>query len=126
MVSITNEKINVGKELAAFNYSGGGSVVVHIGVVKEDPDGKKSKGLVFKPKGDVEGELLEIEKDLHEKFNVLEIMLVRRMGTLEVGDEILLVAVAAKGRKEAFAACREVVERYKTMKTIDKTELLIA
>ena len=125
MVSITNEKINVAEELAGFDYSEAGSVVVHIGVVKSDPDGKKSKGLTFKPKGDVEAELLEIEKDLRQKFKIIEIKLVRRMGTLEVGDEILLAAIACKGREDAFGACREAVERYKKMKTIDKTELLV-
>jgi molybdopterin synthase catalytic subunit len=125
MIKIVDGDIDVGEVIGKLDQQGAGSVVFHLGVVKPDPEGKKSEGIVFGMKGDMEAELRSIEKDLRAQLKLIDVILIRRLGTLKVGDSILVAAVSAKGRVDAFAACREAVERFRRMKTIDKKELLV-
>ncbi|MGD8375751.1 MAG: molybdenum cofactor biosynthesis protein MoaE, partial [Acidobacteriota bacterium] len=50
------------------------------------------------------------------------IVLIHRVGTLEVGEVAVLVAVCAPHRGEAFDACREAMERVKHEAPIWKKE----
>ncbi len=125
MIEITMNPIDVGKEFMKLDLTGAGSVVTHVGVVKPDPEGGPSRGIRFADKGGAPSELESIERDLRQSYNLIDVVLVRRMGELEVGDVILVAAISAKGREDAFGACREAVERYKKMKLIDKAELFV-
>jgi molybdopterin synthase catalytic subunit len=53
-----------------------------------------------------------------------DIALCRRIGKLNLGDAILVAAVAAPHRREAFEACMEAVERMRNMVSVKKKEIL--
>jgi molybdopterin synthase catalytic subunit len=122
MIKLTDEAIDPAGWLAALKMKGAGSVVTHLGVVKPDPEGRKSSGITFEQAGDLEAELRAVEAALRERFRILDLVLVRRLGRLEVGEYIFFGAVCASDRGNAFAACQELVERVKKLKCIRKEE----
>ena len=63
-----------------------------------------------------------IESEAREKFGVHEIAVVHRYGDLEVGDNIVFIAVAAGHREEAFKACKYVIDELKQRVPIWKKE----
>jgi molybdopterin synthase catalytic subunit len=48
--------------------------------------------------------------------------LVRRIGILDIGDIISLIAVSSPVSNDAFEACRYGLEKFKKMSSLKKTE----
>lgn len=123
MIILTDQPINVSDLIAKLPKDRAGSVVFHLGVVKAEAGGKKSQGIVFSDRGGLEAEIKDVEIDLRASYKLEGVLLCRRLGALKVGDLIMAVAAAAPDRESAFAACREGVERFKSLKQIQKKEL---
>lgn len=103
-----------------------GAISTFVGVVRDhDPS--------------VEGEVTHLEYSAHpdagdiiariaaevEVNHGVVIAVSHRTGMLAVGDPAIVVAAASAHRAEAFAACRDVVERVKTELPIWKREILV-
>ena len=125
MIKVVNEPIVPASLLEVLDREGAGSMVFHVGIVKSDPEGKKSRGISLEAGPDAESELKEIEDRVRSNYDVVDIVLVRRMGDLDIGDFILFAAASANDRVNAFGACRELVEGCKKMKALKKTEHLV-
>lgn len=123
MVILSKESIKYDDILTKMNISDAGSVVVHYALVKGSVEGKKTGGIRFSAQGDLEGELKEIEAKLRKKWNINDFYLLRRVGDLEIGNVIMVVAVSAARREDAFQACMEAVEMCKKLKNQLKEEL---
>ena len=102
-----------------------GSVIFHYAVVKSQAGEKPSSGIQFERGGDMEVEMSEIEADVRVRWPVDDILLVRRLGLLQVGDLISLVAVSAEASNDAFEACQYGLSRIRKMASIKKTELFL-
>jgi molybdopterin synthase catalytic subunit len=123
MVILSNESIKYDDILTKMDVSEAGSVVVHYALVKGSVEGKKTGGIRFSAPGDLEGELKGIEAKLRKKWRINDFYLLRRLGDLKIGDIIMVVAVSATGREDAFQACMEAVEMCKKLKNQRKEEL---
>jgi molybdopterin synthase catalytic subunit len=71
-----------------------------------------------------EPELARIAAEIQALWEIQDIALCRRMGKLNLGDAILVAAVAAPHRRETFEACMEAVERMRNMVSVKKKEIL--
>lgn len=99
-----------------------GSVVFHYAVVKEQRDHSGvTTGIEYRANGDSEAELREIASELKEKWAIEDLILIRRVGCLGIGDIISLVAASSPNSEDAFASCRLGISRLKKMRTIQKT-----
>ena len=94
MEMVTEAPLDLGKLFEKIRKNGSGSVLFHYAVAKSQAGDKASSGILFEPGGDVEAELAGIAADVRGRWNVDDILLVRRIGTLKVGDVISLVAVS--------------------------------
>jgi len=122
MEIVTPTPINPEEVYGQIKKKTAGSVIFHFAVVREMTEGKTTTSIEFHRNGDIEEELREISKKISERWKVEDVYIIRRLGILEVGDIISLVAVSSPHRDDAFDACRYGVERLKKMKTIKKSE----
>lgn len=102
-----------------------GSAVFHYAIVKSRVKERQSSGIRFEQNGDLKSELSEIEADIRDRWNVDDVLLVRRIGLLRVGDLISLVAVSSPASNDSFKACRHGLDRLTKMRSIKKTELYL-
>ena len=102
-----------------------GSVIFHDAVVKSQAGERPSSGIRFERGGDMEAEMSAIEADIRGRWPVDDILLVRRLGYLRVGDLISLVAVSAGASSAAFEACQYGLACIRKMASIKKTELFL-
>ncbi len=92
-----------------------GALVSFIGTVR----GYSSEGkrvLFVECEGDkevVEQELRKLGDDLHNRWQLEDVALCHRLGRLGVGEIILVAAIAAPHRQEAFEACQYAIDRVK-------------
>jgi molybdopterin synthase catalytic subunit len=122
---VTETPLDAGNLFERLRKREAGSVIFHYAVVKGRAGEKRSSGILFERGGDMESEMSEIEADMRTRWNVDDILLVRRLGRLQIGDFISLVAVSADASKDAFEACQYGLARIRKMATIGKTELVL-
>jgi len=125
MVFVTESPLDPGKLFEMLRKDNAGSALFHYAVVKSNAGDKQSSGIRFERNGDLESELTEIESDVKNRWNIEDVLLVRRIGTLHVGDLISLVAVSSPASNDAFEACQYGLARIRKMSSLKKTELYL-
>ncbi|GAB4348036.1 MAG: molybdopterin synthase catalytic subunit MoaE [Gammaproteobacteria bacterium] len=68
--------------------------------------------------------LEKISAEAREKWEILDTLIVHRVGVLQPNDPIVLVAAWSAHRAEAFAACRYLIEELKSRAPFWKKETL--
>ncbi len=66
--------------------------------------------------------LREIASQLHEKFAIHRVVIVHRLGRLQIGETSVFIAVSAPHRAAAFDACRFAIDTLKRTVPIWKKE----
>ncbi len=100
-----------------------GAVVTFLGTTRDLSRGKEVSTLDFEHyPGMAEKKLSEIRERAIGEFGVIEVSIIHRTGTLPVGENIVLIAVAAVHRDEAFRACRFCIDELKRIAPIWKRE----
>lgn len=124
MVRISSNPINPSEAYDLIGKSCSGSVVFHYAVVKADSgSGRATTCIEYRTDGDTEGELQAISGEIKSKWNVEDVVLIRRTGCLGIGDIISLVAASSPNSEDAFESCKYGIARLKKMETIKKNEM---
>jgi len=100
-----------------------GAIVTFLGTTRDISQGRQVAKLEFEHyPGMAEKKLAEIRKRAIEDFGVIDIAIIHRIGTIPVGENIVLIAVASGHRDEAFNACRFCIDELKRITPIWKKE----
>lgn len=101
-----------------------GAVVSFIGQVRDINEGDTVAELTLEHyPGMTEKSLNAIITQAKARWNIMDVLIIHRVGTLQPGDQIVLVAVSGAHRGEAFAACEFVMDCLKTEAPFWKKEL---
>jgi molybdopterin synthase catalytic subunit len=123
---ITNATIHPHKVIDWVMDSKAGGTAVFIGSVRQDGQMGKIVGMRYESYLEMaEEKMLSIERSVVNKFKILRVNMIHRVGDLSIGEISVVVAVSAPHRLEAFRACRYVVERIKREVPIWKKEKLV-
>ena len=122
MEFVTNGPIEPGKIYDHLEKKNSGSIVIHYGIVREKTGDRITTFIEYQRAGDVEAEMKSISDEILHRWDIEDVLIIRRVGRLEVGDIISLVAVSAPHREDAFDGCRYGVEALKKMRTVQKDE----
>ena len=125
MIQITDKPISPQHVVNSLKISLSGSVVMHIGVVRPLSEGSRLVSIEYEMDSiEAEQELSQIVTEIRATCEIQDIALCRRIGKLDLGEAILVAAIAAPHRKEAFEACEQAVERMRNMVSVKKKEIL--
>ena len=120
MIVIQTDDVDIGALIIAAKKHGTGAVVVFDGVVRDD----NITEMELEAYEDIATqELDKIAKDATEQFGLLHVDIIHRIGRLAVGENILIIIVAAGHRQEAYAGSRFIIEAIKAGVPIWKKEL---
>jgi len=125
MEIVTNSPIHPDDVYRLIDSGTAGSVVFHFAVVRGTTGDKQTTIVEFRPaKSDNETkeELHQISEEIRKKWEADDVLIIRAMGKLCVGDIMSLVAVSSPRSMAAFEASHYGVDRLKEMKTIKKQE----
>jgi len=125
MEIVSNKPIDPGEVYELIKKDTAGSVVLHFAVVRRSTENKTTSSIEFHASGDVDEELRTISDEIRKKWKIEDVLIIRRLGGLNIGDIISLVAISSPHREEAFEACRYGVDRLKKMSTITKKETFV-
>lgn len=92
-----------------------GALASFIGSARDFNDNRTVQMLTLEHyPGMTEQELERIVARAKQRWDILEALIVHRVGTIDVGEPIVLTAAWAAHRDAAFSACRYMIESLKT------------
>lgn len=100
-----------------------GGIVTFLGTARDWSKGHAVSGITFEHyEGMAQKKLREIRARALKQFGVLEVLILHRYGTIEVGENIVLIVVGSEHRAEAFKACQWCIDELKQITPIWKLE----
>lgn len=125
LFEITTETISVDDVVARLADPAIGAVGTFVGVVRGQTGGRKTEYLHYEAYPDMaEAGLRQIGNEIREHWpTIRQVAIVHRVGRLEVGETIVVIAVSSAHREEVFQATHYAIDRLKEIVPIWKKEV---
>ena len=102
-----------------------GATAVFVGTMRDINDGHEIQGMTLEHyPAMTEKYLTDLSAEAKQRWDLLDILIIHRVGELQPDDPIVLVAVWSQHRKAAFEANRYVMEALKSNAPFWKKEQL--
>jgi molybdopterin synthase catalytic subunit len=124
-VRIQTEDFDLGAEAAAMRKGNPaiGAIASFVGVVRDVNEGDPVSAMTLEHyPGMTEKSIEQIIAQARGRWNVIDALVVHRVGLLQPTDQIVLVVVAGAHRGDAFAACEFIMDYLKTQAPFWKKE----
>lgn len=122
-VKISKAPISIDSVVRSVRSIEAGGIVTFVGTVRGESRGKRVTRMELEAATDLaKKDLLRIARGASSKFDTTSISVVHRIGNLRPGDTIVAISVSAAHRREAFAACRHIIDEMKKTTPIWKKE----
>ena len=124
VVQLSEAPLDVEQIRGSVRTDADGAIVTFVGVVRESARGKQVRSLVYEAYGAMAQRQMEsLVAQASRRFEVGEMAIVHRTGTLKVGEVSVVIAVAAPHRGAAFDACEWLIDELKRTVPIWKKEI---
>lgn len=125
-VRVQEADFDIGAEIAAMRRGNPkiGAIASFVGVVRDINDGDAVSTMTLEHyPGMTEKSIGAIIDQARGRWEVLDVQVIHRVGTLKPTDQIVLVIVASGHRGDAFAACEFIMDYLKTQAPFWKKEV---
>ena len=125
-VRVHEQDFDVSVELAAMRRGNPkiGAIASFVGVVRDINEGSSVATMTLEHyPGMTEKAITEIIDQARGRWEVLDALVIHRVGTLKPTDQIVLVIVASTHRGDAFASCEFIMDFLKTRAPFWKKEI---
>lgn len=116
-VQVQTEDFDLSTEVALLRAAnpGVGAIVTFVGTVRDMNDGAAVSAMELEHyPGMTEKALADIIAQARQRWQIIDALVIHRVGPLEPMAQIVLVAVTSAHRGEAFAACEFIIDYLKT------------
>ena len=121
--SVVEDPIDTAALLAEVNRSSNGATVLFVGTVRDLNNGRAVTGIEYKAyRSMAERELADIVDEASQRFGTTDVVVEHRIGTLELGEASVAIAVGHARRASAYDTSRYVIEQIKQRVPIWKLE----
>jgi len=123
MIEITETDFSVDEVVNRIQTDEMGCIVTFVGIVRNNSNGKPVERIEIQVYEDMAVKQLEvIREEAISRFAIDDVSIVHRYGSLRVSEKIMMIAVGAGHRVEAFDACRYIIDSIKEKVPIWKKE----
>ena len=113
LIAVRESELSVDEVRAAVADPAAGGIALFAGVVRDTDHDRGVTGLSYSAHPSAAGELRRVAEVIAEKYPVIGIAAVHRVGDLAIGDLAVVLAVSCPHRAEAFDACRDLIDLLK-------------
>ena len=122
-VVLSAEELSADEVLAQVRHPGAGGIALFLGTVRDNNDGRAVSLLEYEAYREMAlAEMERIVADVEAAIPRARCAVAHRTGALRVGEVAVICAAAAPHRREAFAACRRLIDDVKARVPIWKRE----
>ncbi len=124
-IVVQEQAFDLGAEANAFAAGGAanGAIVTFTGVVRDLATGDLDVMEIEHYPGMTERALTEIAEQAMQRWSLGDVLVIHRHGRLAPGDRIMMVATAARHRKDAFEAAEFLMDYLKSRAPFWKKEI---
>lgn len=124
-IRVQGEAFDLGVEARDFAQKtrASGAVVTFTGIVRDTADGTLDYMDIEHYPGMTEAALRQIADDALTKWSLEDAMILHRIGKMRAGETIMMVATAARHRKDAFEAAEFLMDFLKSRAPFWKKEV---
>lgn len=123
-IQLLHTPLQVEKCLKKVQHPGAGGIDIFIGTVRDQTKGKKVVRLEFESYEPMAiSEMKKIAERAAEQWPVQNIAIHHRIGTLEIGEIAVIIAVSTPHRRASFEACQFAIDTLKETVPIWKKEI---
>ena len=123
MVKITSDVIDIEGVINSTRNEDSGGIIAYIGLIRNTSRGKPVLSVEYSDADGTAGAKLQgIVDAIRDKWPINDMAFVHRIGKLKVGDNNVVVAIAAAHRQEGFAACQYAIDQFKEKLPTHKKE----
>ena len=123
LVGLRETPLDVGEVLTALEDPAVGGIDVFVGTVRDHDRQQGVTGLEYSAHPSALDRMREVAAAVAERYDVLAIAALHRVGSLAIGDAAVVVAAGAAHRGTAFEACRALIDDLKETVPIWKHQL---
>jgi len=110
---VTGSALDPAEHVAAVPDRAAGATVSFAGVVRDHDDGRDVAELDYHEHPTAGAVVAQVAAEIAARPGVIAVAVSHRVGLLRVGDIALAAAASAAHRREAFAACTDLVDEVK-------------
>ena len=123
MISLTHSPLDPVAILAQVASNDAGAVVLFLGTTREFTKGRQTASLDYECYPQMaEAKLAELEAQAREKWPLVHVAIVHRLGRLGLGEASIAIAVSSPHRQAAFEAGKWLIDSIKEDVPIWKQE----
>jgi molybdopterin synthase catalytic subunit len=123
MVEITHDAIDLQRVLGFVTNPESGAIDVFIGTTRNNAGGRGVLSLEYEAYEPMALKVMsQLEEEARSRWPLHKIAIVHRIGVVDPAEASVVVAVSSAHRKEAFEACRFLIDRLKQDVPIWKKE----
>jgi molybdopterin synthase catalytic subunit len=123
MIELTRSAIDHASVTERVRSVRAGAVCTFLGTVRELTSDRRTLFLDYDAfEAMAEKKMAELEQEARQRWPILEVSMVHRLGHLDLGDVSVVVAVSCPHRQDAFEACRWLIDSLKQVVPIWKKE----
>jgi molybdopterin synthase catalytic subunit len=110
LIAVRESELSVDEVRAAVADPAAGGIALFAGAVRDFDHARGVSGLSYSAHPSAVDELRRVAEVVAEKYPVIGIAAVHRVGDLAIGDLAVVLAVSCPHRAEAFDACRDLID----------------
>jgi molybdopterin synthase catalytic subunit len=110
LIAVRESELSVDEVRAAVADPAAGGIALFAGAVRDSDHDRGVSGLSYSAHPSAVDELRRVVEVIAEKYPVIGIAAVHRVGDLAIGDLAVVLAVSCPHRAEAFDACRDLID----------------
>jgi molybdopterin synthase catalytic subunit len=112
-VDLRETPLDVTEVIDAVSDRAVGGIDVFVGTVRDHDHDQGVTGLDYSAHPTAMQRMVEVAERIAQKYDVIAVAAVHRVGRLAIGDAAVVVATAAAHRGEAFEASRALIDELK-------------
>ena len=110
LIDVRESELSVDEVRAAVADPAAGGIALFAGAVRDSDHDRAVRGLYYSAHPSAVAELRRVAEVIANKYPVIGIAAVHRVGDLAIGDLAVVLAVSCPHRSEAFDACRDLID----------------
>jgi len=122
-VDLRETPLQVSEVLEAVSDAAAGGIDLFVGTVRDHDRARGVTGLDYSAHPTALARLRDVAQGVAERYDVLAVAALHRVGRLTIGDAAVVIATAAVHRGEAFDASRALIDELKATVPIWKHQV---
>lgn len=125
MIRVQTEDFDIGAEIGKMTAGNSeiGGLASFVGLVRDYAGDEKISSMTLEHyPGMTEKELSRLEAEARERWDLQDVLIIHRYGTLNPGDRIVLVVTASAHREASLESCQFLIDWLKTKAPFWKLE----